>query len=163
MNTNSNADAARQAHGLLTAGMLLFLAGLLTGAIVPAFANCRMGLTAHLAGVQDAMFLLILGTIWPRIAMTFRRSRAAWALNVSGMYGIWLSLVLAAVLGTSRATPIAGAGFQASAAEEAIVQALIGLSSAAAMAGAATLVHSLWQTRLAIPDQPEPIHQEKRT
>jgi hydroxylaminobenzene mutase len=46
-------------------------------------------------------------------------------LAVLGLYAIFTSLTLAAVWGTSRATPIAGAGHQASRPREAAVTVLL--------------------------------------
>lgn len=46
---------------LLQAGILLFLLGLLTGFLVPFTANPRMGLSSHLEGVMNGMFLVGLG------------------------------------------------------------------------------------------------------
>ncbi len=45
-------------HKLLIGGMILFILGLLTGVAVPGFTNPRMGLAAHLAGVQNPLVLL---------------------------------------------------------------------------------------------------------
>ena len=48
-----------QSHYLLINGMLLFILGLLNGLVIPFFKNKRMGLAAHLAGVQSGMVLLL--------------------------------------------------------------------------------------------------------
>jgi hydroxylaminobenzene mutase len=40
--------------------MLLFLAGLLTGLAIPVCRSPRLGLSAHLTGVQSGTFLLAL-------------------------------------------------------------------------------------------------------
>lgn len=50
-----------QGHYLLVNGMLLFILGLLNGLVIPFFKNKRMGLSAHLAGVQNGMVLLLFG------------------------------------------------------------------------------------------------------
>lgn len=49
---------------LIRYGILLFLLGLLTGFAMPAFENSRMGLSSHLEGVMNGMFLVLLGLIW---------------------------------------------------------------------------------------------------
>jgi membrane associated rhomboid family serine protease len=41
--------------------LLLFLLGLVTGFIVPVMANPRAGLAAHLEGVINGMFLVVVG------------------------------------------------------------------------------------------------------
>lgn len=53
----------RQAKQLIFLGLLLFLSGLLTGLIIPFFKNPRMGLSAHLEGVMNGMFLILLGGV----------------------------------------------------------------------------------------------------
>ena len=47
------------------------------------------------------------------------------------LYAIWIALVLAAVFGTGRSTPIAGAGHQGEAWQEALVSTLFGAGSVA--------------------------------
>ncbi|MDX2425112.1 MAG: hypothetical protein QNK15_02545 [Cycloclasticus sp.] len=50
-------------HKLVKFGILLFLLGLITGFIIPAMQNPRMGLSSHLEAVMNDMFLLMLGLI----------------------------------------------------------------------------------------------------
>jgi hydroxylaminobenzene mutase len=106
-------------------GAILFLLGLLNGALVPMLTNSRMGLSAHLAGVQNGMVLLILGLLWHHLRLSTGRLRVAEGAAILSMYGIWAALLLAAVFGTSRATPIAGAGYQGTPWQEALVTALL--------------------------------------
>lgn len=54
---------------LLIAGASLFLIGLLSGIAVQLTENLRMGLSAHLAGVQNALFLLVIGATWDHIRL----------------------------------------------------------------------------------------------
>ena len=79
-------------------GALLFLLGLLVGGLVGTFANPRMGLSAHLAAVQNGMFLLIAGLLWPRLQLQAGRERAARVLGISSMYAISAALFLSAVI-----------------------------------------------------------------
>lgn len=46
---------------LFKLGLILFLMGLLTGLAVPVLKNSRMGLSSHLEGVLNGMFLALLG------------------------------------------------------------------------------------------------------
>jgi hydroxylaminobenzene mutase len=50
-------------------GMLLFLLGLLTGLLESRFSNMRMGLAAHLEGVMNGTFLVVLGAIWAEVKL----------------------------------------------------------------------------------------------
>ena len=49
--------------------VLLFLAGLLTGFAIPFFRSSRIGLSAHLTGVQSCTFLIAFGLMWPRLSL----------------------------------------------------------------------------------------------
>jgi len=116
---------------LLIHGTILFLLGLLNGVAVPFFINTRMGLSAHLAGVQNAIVLWILGFLCSYVKLSQKMLACFYWLSLYGLYGIWAALLLAAIWGTSRAMPIAGAGFSGSAWQEAAVQVLISSGSTA--------------------------------
>lgn len=126
-------DSARR---LCRHGALLFVLGLVNGALVSAFANSRMGLSAHLAGVQNGMVLLIFGLVWQRLSLSLRALRVAELSSILSMYAIWGALFLAAVFGTSRVTPIAGAGFEGAAWQEGLVAVLLYTGSAGILVGA---------------------------
>jgi hydroxylaminobenzene mutase len=96
---------------LLWHGLVLFLLGLLTGLVVPALTNPRMGLSAHLEGVMNGIFLAILGLAWERLVLSEGMRVALFRLALYGTYANWASTLLGAVLATNRRTPIAGAGF----------------------------------------------------
>lgn len=125
---------------LLLLGALLFLIGLLTGVLVQSFPNPRMGLSAHLAGVQNALFLLVIGAVWQHVRLSGSlRSATCWT-TAYGMYAFWLSLLLAAIWGTSRATPLAGEGFASLPWKETTVQLLLYSASLSSIVAAALLV-----------------------
>jgi hydroxylaminobenzene mutase len=102
-------------------GMLLFLLGLLTGLVVPAFVNPRMGVTAHLEGVMNGTFLAVLGLLWPNLRVSPRAATAAFWLVLYGAYANWASTSLAALWGTGTLTPIAAAGRSGEPWQEAVV------------------------------------------
>ena len=93
-----------QSHYLLVNGMLLFILGLLNGLVIPFFKNPRMGLSAHLAGVQSGMVLLLFGFLWTHISLPENILAACYWLSLYSMYAIWLALLLAAIWGSSRST-----------------------------------------------------------
>jgi len=103
------ADAKRR---LLWQGMLIFGLGLLTGAVVPVMTNPRMGVAAHVGGVMSGMFLILVGLLWDQIKLSLRAEKAAFWFFLYAAYAGWLAQLLAAWFGTSRATPIAGAGYR---------------------------------------------------
>ena len=110
---------------LLLHGMVLFLLGLLTGLAAPQLRNMRMGISAHLEGVLNGMFLLGLGLAWGEIRLPERARKLAAGLVLYGAYANWTATLLAAALGASKLTPVAGAGFTGSAAAEALVSLLL--------------------------------------
>jgi hydroxylaminobenzene mutase len=126
---------------LLIYGTVLFLLGLLIGVAVPVLRNPRMGMSAHVAGMQSGMTLWALGLMWQRLALAAGMQRATHVLAVLGLYLIFAALVLAALWGTSRATPIAGAGHQGSRLREATVT---GLMAGGSLAILAAVVLVLW-------------------
>jgi hydroxylaminobenzene mutase len=68
-----------------------------------------------------ALFFLTLGPAWREMRVGEGAASAAYWCTVVGGYGSVASLLLAALLGTSRATPIAGAGYSAPAWQETLV------------------------------------------
>lgn len=132
----------RTARRLLFHGMLLFLLGLLGGVVVQYLHNPRMGLTAHLAGVQNGLVLLAFGLVWqytdpPLPQVTY------WT-SLFGLYGVWLALLLAAIWGTSRSTPIAGAGFTGAPWQEMAVTLLLTSASVAIIVATALMLFGLF-------------------
>ena len=106
-------------------GAVLFLVGLLQGVLIPGFENPRMALSAHLAAVQGGMVLMIFGVIWSLVLLGPRWLKAAHISAVASMYLIWSAITLAALLGASKALPIAGKGYAASPMQELVVQAIV--------------------------------------
>lgn len=98
---------------LVLAGAVLFLIGLLQGAVVHSFTNPRMALSAHLTAVQSGMALMIAGVIWSAVSLHPRIESLARLSVIAGMYSLWLGLTLSAATGASEILPIAGAGFSA--------------------------------------------------
>lgn len=110
---------------LIVAGAILFLLGLLQGAIVQSFVNPRMALSAHLTAVQSGMALMIVGAIWSLVLLNGALAKAAqWAIII-GMYGLWLGLTLSAATGASETLPIGGAGHRAAPITETAVSTIV--------------------------------------
>jgi len=111
--------------------------------------NPRMGLSAHLEGLMNGLFLIVLGLVWGRLALSTRAQVALFSLALYGTYVNWGSTLLAALLGTSRRTPIAGAGFSGQPWQEHLVDfGLISLS----VAILAACCLALWGLRKAKPE-----------
>ena len=124
-------------------GVFLLLLGLLTGALIPVVTNPRMGLSAHLAGVQNGIVLVLFGLIWQRLSLSERGGRAAFRLSLFSMYAVWAATLLGAIFGTSRATPIAGAGHHAAVWQELLVSVLLGTGAAAILVATVIVLYGL--------------------
>lgn len=100
-------------------GTLLFLIGLLNGFVLSSFTNPRAALSAHLAGIQGGMALMIFGLMWNHVKGAPWGLKFAHALSIYSMYSIWLGLLLSAIWGTRGL--ITGAGFQSNKDHEVMV------------------------------------------
>lgn len=99
-------------HQLALTGIVLFLLGLFNGFAIPLGRSPRLGLSAHLTGVQSGTFLIAMSVLWPHIVfpggMSGFMSTALWV----SLYLLWLALCLAGLLGAGRGLPIAGGGIE---------------------------------------------------
>jgi len=122
---------------LLRHGLLLFLIGLLTGFAIPAMANPRVGVSAHLEGVLNGTFLVVIGLAWSELRLSDRAARWAFGLVVYGAWANWTATTAAGLLGTHTGLEIAGAGHHGTAWQEKLVFAglvSVGLSMVLALA-----------------------------
>lgn len=95
------------ANWLIFLGVLLFLFGLITGLFIPIMANPRMGLTAHLEGVMNGMFLVILGLLWSKLILTDKWLTISFWLMVYGSFANFIAVTIAAITGAGKMMPIA--------------------------------------------------------
>lgn len=129
----------RAAHHLWFFGVLLLLLALLTGAAIPALENARMGLSAHLTGIECSLVLIAFGFLWSKLRLSRPFLSAARLSSVWGTYALWLAFVLGAALGTSR-PPMAGAGFEASHFAEMLVGGILFFGVAATFFGTSAVL-----------------------
>jgi hydroxylaminobenzene mutase len=106
------------------AGFVLILLALVTGLAVPAFLNTRMALAAHLGGLMNGLLLVAIGATWSRLALSQGQARFTRVAALGAAYLNWGTACLAAAWGTSRLTPLSGAGHSGAAWQESVVQAL---------------------------------------
>lgn len=136
--------AGLQSRLLVQVGLVLFLCALLVGLAVPAFGVPRLGLSAHLLGLLQGIFLMLIGALRPRL----RLGRAGWAtvgLLIYGCLSAWLANVLAGIWRAGGALlPMAGGSAHGTFAQEIII-ALALRSSAVTLLAAMVLL--LWGTR----------------
>lgn len=100
-------NPSRRSRRLLWHGVFLFLLGLLTGLLVPVLKNPRMGLSSHLEGVLNGMFLAVLGLIWPRLRLPAGAFTTAYWLALYGAYVNWATTLFAAWFGAGASMPLA--------------------------------------------------------
>lgn len=137
--------ASRQGHRLLQIGMLLFLMALLVGLLIPELEAPRLGLSTHLLGIMQGLFLMVAGLMWGRLRVTRMTARVGCALAVYGCVAAWLANLFAAILGAGNSMlPIAAGSARGSDLDEAIIT--VALRSAAVSLIAAVLL-ILWGLR----------------
>lgn len=125
---------------MLQLGILLFLLALLVGLAVPAFAVPRLGLSAHLLGIMQGMFLIIAGLLWAKLRLTRSMSRLGFCLVVYGCFAAWTANVLAGAWGAGNSMlPIAAGQARGSALQEGIITVCL-RTAAVSLITAATVI-----------------------
>jgi len=136
---------AMQARRMIQLGVLLALAGLVTGIVVPALAVPRLGLSAHILGVSGGFFLVVFGLVWPQLRLGPGPSRVACAAAVYSFYGGWLMPLLGGLWGAGATLlPIAAGSARGTAFQEGMIAGGL-ITSAVAIVAACALV--LWGLR----------------
>lgn len=131
-------------HKLLFAGILLFLVGLLTGFLIPLMATPRIGLSAHLEGVMNGLFLVALGLIWEKLVLTERVKRYTYLLALYGTFANFLAVLIAAITGGGKMMPLAG-GKDGGNPSEMIISFLLITLSLAMVAVCVLVLVGLWK------------------
>jgi hydroxylaminobenzene mutase len=127
-------------------GLALFMLGLLNGLAIPRMRSPRLGLSAHLTGVQAGTFLIAVGLMWPRLSLSQPWSDAlANGLWVS-MILIWVSLLLAGVFGAGQGLAIAGQGMTTTSGRQRLVSVLLVAGSLGCLVAIAAML-ALWRWR----------------
>lgn len=142
--------------GLIRHGLTLFLAGLATGFFVPLTANPRAGLAGHLEGVMNGTFLLALGCAWSQLRLAPAAGRLVYGLVLLGAWANWIGTLLSAVFGTSKATPIAGAGHAGTPLQENLVLGILVTTGLAMLVALGITVWHLWRGERAASAPPTP-------
>ena len=83
---------------LLVTGSLLMLIGLVHGFVPDITPNRSLGVSAHVAAIQNGTILVVLGIAWRYTSLGKFDRWGAW-INIIGMYGLWTGLFLAAAMG----------------------------------------------------------------
>ena len=134
-------------RALLRAGALLFLFGLIEGAVVQSFTNPRMALSAHLTAVQSGIALMIVGVAWPALRLAGLPATIARSSSIAGMYLLWIGLTISAATGAGESLPIAGAGYRSDAVAQALVSAAVLGGSGIMFVGWSLIVLALFRRK----------------
>ena len=143
---NTTGLSIRQGHRLLQIGMLFFLLALLIGLVVPKFTAPRVGLSAHLLGIMQGLFLAVAGLLWPRLRLPPMAFRAGFWLAVYGCVAPLTANVLGAMWGAGNTLlPIAAGQAHGSPLQEGIIVIALRTGGASLIAAAILI---LWGLRL---------------
>ena len=123
----------QQSDKLLFFGVMLFFLGLVVGLFIPMMANPRMGLSSHLEGVLNGIFLIALGLIWDKLELSKGWLSATYWLSLFGTFANWFAVLTAAVFNSGKMMPLA-AGKEGNPAAEGIVTFLLVTLSIAMLA-----------------------------
>jgi len=104
-----------------------------------------MALSAHLAAVQSGIVMMVFGLIWGMLSLEKVLLKIAYYANILGMYLVWFAISLGAILGASRALPIAGQGFSASKVAESSVETIIVIGSVSMVVSVAFIAFGLFR------------------
>lgn len=108
-------------------GLLLFVVGLLNGAIISKTKSPRLSLSAHLTAVQSGTFLIAIAWTWPVFEMGPTLSMLVAYGLCGALFVLWAAFFLAGLWGAGHGLAITGKGFETTEVRQAIVTALLGL------------------------------------
>ena len=96
---------------LIRHGMVLFLLGLLTGILIPTLTSPRLALAAHMEGLLNGIFLIVVGgVLWKELRLSERAASASVWLLLIAAYASWGFCLLAAAFGASQTLADRGQG-----------------------------------------------------
>lgn len=127
---------------LIQLGLVLFLLGLLTGFGIPVMSSPRLGLSGHLEGVMNGMFLILMGLIWNRLQLSEKLLKSVFYSLIFGTYVNWMTVLLAALWGAGgEMMPIAGGSLKGTVFQEILIKfGLVSLSLAMLYACTAMII-----------------------
>lgn len=144
----------RQSHRLLQIGITIFLLASLWGLAIPFAALPSTAVTTHRLAFLLGLTTLVVGLIWPRVQLGVAASQLAERGYVYAVAATLLGYALAAMVKAGgSALPIAAGGIRGSAAEEIVIDVLLGSAAIVFLMVFATI---LWGLRVRTGD-PEPV------
>ncbi len=98
----------KQSEMLIFCGFLLFFLGLVVGLLIPLMSNPRMGLSAHLEGVINGIFLMVIGMIWVKLELKEKWLKITFYLTLYGSFANFIAVSYAAITGAGKMMPLSG-------------------------------------------------------
>ncbi|MCC5916322.1 MAG: hypothetical protein JJU02_03235 [Cryomorphaceae bacterium] len=98
----------KQSELLIFLGISLFLMGLLTGTFIPFSSEPRMVLSAHLQGLFNGMFLILLGLIWQKMELQYRWFSLCFVFVLYASFANFFNVVFSLVTGEGSKLPLIG-------------------------------------------------------
>ena len=100
----SSSLLSRQGHRLLQIGIVLILYLAVEGFAIPYLGSPRIGLSVHTLSATQAILLLALGLVWPRLTLGPKGSRVAFWCLVYSALAILAAYTFAAMWGVGNET-----------------------------------------------------------
>ena len=121
---------SRQGHRLLQVGIALLIFSSVEGFAIPHLASPPLGLSVHRLSALQAVLLLALGFLWPRLDLTSAKARSAFWLLLYSTFAILIAYVIAAYMGAGIETmPLAAGAAHGTRMQEAAIK-VVAYSSA---------------------------------
>jgi (hydroxyamino)benzene mutase len=134
-----------QSRHLLQVGVALLLFTSFEGFAVPYLAAPALGLSVHRLGALQAVLLVALGLLWPKLSLSATTSRAAFWLLIYSTFAILAAYIMASIWGAGNETiPLAAGAAHGSAPQETVIK-VVAYSSAPT--GIISFVLILWGLR----------------
>lgn len=114
----------KQANFLTLLGLFLLFLGLVTGLFVQNLSNPRMALSAHLEGIMNGIFLIIMGLIWHKLKLSASWLKVTFWLALFGTFANFIAVLVSAITGAGKMMPLSG-GREGTAFTEGFISALL--------------------------------------
>ena len=101
---NTSASLERRGHRLLQFGILLFLYSSLYGFAIPFLASPRIALSVHTLSALQAVMMLAIGLLWPKLTLGGGTSTTAFFTLVYSALAILAAYTIASIWGVGNET-----------------------------------------------------------
>jgi hydroxylaminobenzene mutase len=136
-------SADNRGRVLMRLGAILFLCGLVIGLTAWQLANPRMGLSSHLEGVMNGIFLIAVGLLWGRLRLGAAMRPALFWLAIYGAYSNVAATLLAAWWPAGEFMSIAAPTPRGTDTQEQIITALLNSTAATTILASILIIWGL--------------------